>query len=287
MRTQKSWYKALAHWAKLSTNALQGKAGLKKILTPFPEVIDELYRRQNDPELRRRVEEYLGGDIPAYFGEKPVLYLARHLATRNFETLRFLSLVEPLELPIIISQDVEDKFVANNILKRSLGKLSICLSIRPKGTEFVEEYRNITIVDFASANGKKFCDIKTLWGEPLSDFHSGLLSRYTREGVIITDDSEWISRHHRGDISEHYKDFLAFFVCHGVLFEDYLISDNEELAFITEVLAPAFSHIEKIFGVKPLITQLTPTTPESGQFWVSYPKEVATIVQEKLNLTHI
>lgn len=287
MKVPSVWQRMGSLWEQVSSLVLYRGQGIDGILTPFPDVIDELYRRQNDPELRRRVEKYLKDDLPDYLTDKPVLYLARHLATRNFETMRFLNLVEPLELPVVISQDLEDKFVANNVLKRVLGKLPICISIRNKNNQFIEEYKNLTIVDFATADGKKFKDITTVWGQPLIEFHTELLTKFTREGVDLTDDSAWITRHHRGDISQHYKDFLAFFICHGVLFEDYLLADKEEAIFFREVLRPAFKHVEKVFGLKPLITQLVPTTPESGKFWISYPKDVLDIVEQKMHTSSI
>lgn len=70
---------------------IKESADATHLLTPLPYALVELERRKRDPVLRKKIEEYLKADIPPYFGESPVLYLARHIATPNFETLRFLS----------------------------------------------------------------------------------------------------------------------------------------------------------------------------------------------------
>lgn len=261
------------------------KARVDDLLTPYPQIVEELERRSKDEKLKAKVEAYLKGDIPEYFKGKPALYLARHLATRNFETLRFLHILEPLDLPVVIGQDTHDIFVAHNPLKRALGKLPICMSVHHKNGRVIEEYKNISIINFNEANGKPFKDIYTCWGEPLVEFHGRLLEKCQRDGAQVVDDAAWIDRHHRRDLLAHYKDFLALFVAHGVLFEDYLIEDKHEGRFIREVLRPAFRHVERTFGVRPLIAQLKPTSAESDRYWISYPRSVFDEVCTKLEST--
>jgi hypothetical protein len=255
---------------------------LDDILTPFPEVIEEARRRSTDIELRKKVSEYLNNDIPAYFGEQPALYLARHVATPNFETLRFMHLVEPLGMPIIVTEDTKDKFVPHNTLKKTLCKMPICLGAHLKEGKMIEEFRKISIVDFNTANGKSFDSITTKWGEPLTAFHTDLLRRFLRMKIVLADDTPWIDRNCRGNLLEHYQRFLALFIVHGVLFEDYIIGDNEEMQFMREILRPAFEKVTTHFGVKPLITFLHPTSLESSLFWMSYPREVLDIVEERM-----
>ncbi len=256
-------------------------SGAARLLTPLPNALDELERRRKDPVLRKKVEEYLKGDIPPYFGESPVLYLARHIATPNFETLRFLHLVEPLQLPTIVGQDLRDRFAPKNQLKKALGKLHVSTGISKQGTEFKEHFQNVRVVDFSTESGKFFSDIRTIWGEPLAQFHNELFKELTNMEAVIVDDSAWIDRHHRGRLVSHYKKFLTLFILYGVLFEDYSLDDKEERAFIRKVLLPAFKSIEKKFGCRPLIAQLTPTTVESPDYWISYPHKVLDIVRRK------
>jgi len=272
----------LAPLRRLSLGFFRSAAHVDDLLTPFPEVIEELKRRSADKELRRKVEEYLGGDIPPYFTKGPVLYLARHVATPNYETLRFIHLVETCGMKVVIGQDTKDKFVPHNQLKKALGKLPVCLGITNKEGVSQERYQKIRVIDFNSANGRQLGRIQTLWGQSLVDFHAELLAPYTKGVVEVHEDAEWIDRNHRGDLLEHYKKFLALFVVHGVLFEDYQVEDKHEGRFVNEVLRPAYRFVEEAFGYRPLITQLTPTSVEHPEYWISYPKEVLDIVRKKL-----
>ena len=255
---------------------------MSELLTPLDEAVAELNRRREDPALKEKVEQYLAGDIPEHFQDGPILYLARHVASPNFETLRFLHLVEPVGIQAVISQDLKDRFVPKNALKKALGKLPVSTGVSMRDGAYHENYERVTIVDFNNANGKPFQDIRTLWGESLASFHAELFGALTPHPVRIVDDSSWIDRQHRGDLLAHYKKFLALFIVHGVLFEDYALEDKEEAEFIDSVLRPAYREIEVRFGVRPLIAQLTPTSIETPEFWISYPRQVLTIVQERL-----
>jgi len=251
-------------------------------LTPFDVAVKELKARRLDRSLERKVREYLAEDVPFHFRGDPIFYLARHIATPNFETLRFLHLVDSAGMTTVIGQDVKDKFVPKNVLKKALGKLPISTGIVHKDGKYVEQFERMTIVDFNAMSGKPFSEIQTLWGESLASFHADLFSELHKGQISIVDDSEWIDRQHRGDLLAHYKKFLALFVVNGILFEDYCIEDKDEVRFKQEILKPAFRFVEKKFGYRPLITQLTPTTVESSEFWVSYPLKVRDIVRKRL-----
>lgn len=254
-----------------------------ELLTPLDEAVTELARRKQDPELLKKVASYLNEDIPQHFKDGPILYLARHIASPNFETLRFLHLVESVDLPAVLSHDLNDRFVPKNPLKKALGKLPISTGIEVKNGKCNEAYERVSIVDFNKVSGKPFRDIETKWGESLVAFHESLFKSLASRPVELVDESAWIDRHHRGDLSLHYKKFLALFIVHGILFEDYALEDREEAKFIEGVLRPAFRFIEQEFGCRPLIAQLTPTSIESPEFWISYPKRVLDIITAKLN----
>lgn len=254
------------------------------MLSPL-DAVREIERRQRDPTLRKKVEDYLRGDIPDYFRDGPILYLARHIATPNFETLRFKYLMESLNMKTVVGQDTKDLFVSGNRAKKALCKLSICRGISQKNGTLNERFENISIVDFNVSDGKQFDVITTFWGERLIDFHARLFSRFMREKVENPDDAAWIDRHHRGNLLEHYKHFLALFVTHGVLFEDYVMEDKHEARFVENILRPACCFIEQRFGLRPIIVPLVPKTFESNRFWISYPDEVSDIVQESMGTT--
>ncbi|OGG48890.1 hypothetical protein A2678_02345 [Candidatus Kaiserbacteria bacterium RIFCSPHIGHO2_01_FULL_53_31] len=246
------------------------------------DAVRELERRRRDPALLRRVREYLKDDIPDYFRDGPISYLARHVASPNFETLRFKYLMEPLGMKTVVSQDTKDMFVPCNQVKKALGKLHICRGISQRGETLNEQFQNVSIIDFNSASGHPFNSITTHWGEKLIDFHSRLFSKFMHEKIENPDDALWIDRHHRGNLLEHYKDFLALFVTHGILFEDYVMEDKHEAQFVRKVLRPACHFIQRRFGLRPLIVPLVPKTFESDRFWLSYPEEVLDIVRENM-----
>lgn len=251
------------------------------VMAPF-EAVEELEKRQKDPMLRKKVEEYLAGDIPEYFKNGPILYLARHIATPNFETLRFIHLMRQLGMRTVVSQDSRGTFVPYNKIKKALCKLPVCRRLSQKGKKLNEHYENVTIVDFNAADGKPLSDIQTLWGEKLIDFHTRLFSEFTEGEIERPDDAAWIDRHHRDNLLEHYKHLLSLFVVHGIFFENYDMKDKHEIYFVKHILRPAFHFVENRFGYRPLIAQVFPTSFESVRFWISYPRKVLDIVRESM-----
>jgi len=96
------------------------------VFTPLPEAVAEIQRRRSDTELPKQVEDYLQGDLPDYLrGPQPVLYLARHVATPNLETLHFIDITRPFGLPVVIGQDSHDKFVTHNAMKHALARMPV------------------------------------------------------------------------------------------------------------------------------------------------------------------
>jgi hypothetical protein len=246
------------------------------------DALAELERRRENPEVKRRVEEFFGGDIPDYVKGDPILYLARHIVTPNFETIRFINLMGELGHQVVVSQDTKGLFVSQNLIKRALCKLPVCTRVTQKNGKLNEHYQNISIVDFNTADGKTFSELKTLWGEGLIDFHARLFTELGLRTAETPDDAEWIDRHGRGDLLEHYKQLLMLFVVHGVFFENYNLDDDHEIDFIKEVLWPACDFVEARTGYRPLIVPIFPAAPESYNFWISYPREVLDIVRKSM-----
>ncbi len=256
------------------------------ILTPA-EALAELERRRQDPQLKQRIEEYLGGDIPEYCTDGPILHISRYIVTPNFETLRFIHLIKHLGHRLVASQDSKGLFVSQNIVKRALCKLPVCRRLSQKNGIVNEQYENLSVVDFNSADGKRFCDIKTLWGEPLIDFHTRLFAELNVERVETFDDAEWIDRHHRDDLLEQYKNLLALFVVHGIFFENYDMDDPHEVRLMRHIIRPACEFVEKKFGHRPLMVHIFPTVGESSRFWISYPAKVADVVEKSMYNPHL
>jgi hypothetical protein len=246
--------------------------------TQLDDAIAELHRRRKDDKLRKEIEEYLNYDIPHHFTERPIFYLARHVATPNFETLRFIEICKQHKSPPVIGQDTKDIFVSNNILKRSLGKLPVVKSVTHDKRELTE---NLTVLRFDKAQGEPLNSLTTTFGENLVQFHNKLLREIYPRGVHLVDDSPWIDRNHRGNLLEHYKKFLALFILHGVMFEFY---EPEDLEFVNEVLIPAQQFIEEKFGCKPLICDLVSPELCTARDWNAYPSVIYKMVHNKVRV---
>jgi len=257
-------------------------SGVSDLMFTQYEAIEELKKRQKDPVLRKKVEEYLLGDIPEYFNDGPILYLARHIVSPNFETMWFINSMQQLEMKIVVSQDSKGIFVPYNHVKKALCKLPICRRLLRKGTKLNEHYENVTIVDFNAADGKPFSGIQTFWGESLTGFHDRLFSEFVDGRVERPDDAAWIDRHHRENLLEHYKHLLALFMVHGIFFENYDMNDSHERYFVKNILRPACHFVERRFGYRPLLVELFPPSLESNRYWISYPNKVMDIVRESM-----
>ncbi len=250
---------------------------VSKFFTPLPEAVAEIERRRKDPELRRKVEAYLHGDIPEHFTySKPIFYLSRHIATPNYETLRFIEITQQYDLPRVIGVDPFDKFTSNNVLKRALGKLPVTKGTARNGDEITE---NFTIIDFSQFDGCSFDQIVTSFGEDLPSFHMKLLREMYPSTALVRDESSWVSRHHRGDLLPQYKHMLALLCVHGIMFESYL---PEETSLVLNILEPAFKEIEQVIGVKPLIVELIDAELEKTRDWNGYPSVLYPVIKNEL-----
>jgi hypothetical protein len=236
------------------------------IFTPLAEAWSQIQRRRQDTELLQAIEDSLSGDIPPHFRHKsPILYLCRYIATPNFETLRFIELGKPLGAPLVISEDSKGTFFSNNSLKRALGKMSVVKGITRHYDEITE---NFTVVNFAEAEGMSFGAIRTKGNNALIDLHHELFSLVYPTGITIVDESEWIDRHHRENLVEHYKHLLTLLIAHGIMLESY---PAEESRLINEVVIPAFEYVTKEFGHRPLLCELISSELEPTRDWNAYP----------------
>ncbi|HEY0964734.1 MAG TPA: hypothetical protein VGE31_02980 [Candidatus Paceibacterota bacterium] len=249
---------------------------VKPFLTPADYALREIERRRHNPALMAKVAEYLNNDIPAHFKQtKPIFYFSRHIATPNYETLRFIEVTKDYGCPLVIGQDTKDKFVSNNSLKRTLAKMPITVGITRSGDEIIEY---VTIVDFQQNQGRPMQEVETFNGTRLAALHERLLREIYPKEVQIVDESSWIDRHHRGDLYKHYVDFLSLLVVHGIMVEDYIPEDYQ---FINDILLPAIEEVEAKFGVKPLIVPLIPEEMSLEKNWLAYPSVLYPILKEE------
>ena len=238
------------------------------IYTTLSDASGEIWKRWNNKELRKKVEDYLQ-EMPSPFGIEPRAVLARHVTAMNFEYLRFIELAEMVKLKPVNLEYITDKYVFENLTKRFLCKLPIA---RKNKSSFY--YRDI--INFEESEKKKICDIDTLWGENIVNFHHDILRRNSKE-IEVCDISEWYCK--KGSRARSYmKYYMALFICHGVLFENYLTClDNDESEFTKKIVIPAIKEVEEYFGVKPLIVPLVPINEETELYWWSFPVQLQCI----------
>ncbi len=249
----------------------------RDIFTPLPEALSLIHARRKDKKLLAAIKTFLQNDIPPHFDQvDPILYLCRHIATPNYETLRFIELAMPTKLPIVIGEDPSDLIVGNNRLKHALGKMRVTKGITRTGEEFFEHF---TIIDFSKAQGKPLRTISTLHGEPLTAFHVRLLQEIYPTGVTLIDESTWIDRKGRGDIAFHYRQLLSLLLVHGIMFEWY---EPDEIGFRTNFVEPAIAFIKKRFGHKPLIVELVPPSLTLARDWNAYPSVFYQLIIQSL-----
>lgn len=254
---------------------------VESMYTTLSEAKTEVWKRWNDKELRKKVEEYLG-EIPGPFRRQPRVAISRNIITPNQELLYFLDLAGHTNLKPIGMEGIEDKFCTKNYDKVSLGKLSFLKN--KKAGRHSSESNHVNIIDMANSDGKRLCDIKTLWGEDLVDFHRKMLESYGIN-MEIFDDFKWF-KHVSGksEILEYYKKFFAFFICYGILFDNFIVKRNEK-KFTDEIVTKSFSEIESIFGVKPLVVPLLPRDDDDHWYFRSYMDndDISELMTEKLN----
>lgn len=215
---------------------------------------DEIKRRWSDDNTARKIEMFLGGDIPEFLKSEPHIILFRHIATPDAETSRLLELSREAGLPPLILEYTGDKFVAFNADKYRLLYPSFRTGIFSQGKE---RFYKLKIADLHSAQGKPLNGIRTRWGVNVVDFHHEILFRmYPELRGKVFDITEWLARN--GGLARlYYKKFIALLIRHCVLAEDYMDTGNEE-KFMEEKFMPALGQVQRDIGLKPLVVKLAP-----------------------------
>jgi hypothetical protein len=249
------------------------------VYTPLEDALTELNRRWNNIPLRSFVETHLEADIPEVIKGGSKLVYSRHVVTPNYEVRRFLSISDALDMHALFWEYHSDKFTPNNKCKYHLGRMSFYKGMgRNGGSKLEHEF----IVDFNMSNGKPISSIKTLWNEFLPDFHHSLFNgKFKGANYDFFDASAWFKRN-GPRAKSYYKKFMGFFLCHGILFDNFLF-DNSEIEFVKEIFLPAFMHVYATTSYKPLIVALEPTEIEEDEFWLCHPHETQQEVESLVN----
>jgi hypothetical protein len=245
-----------------------GKLRLENFYTPLSEAKKEIWRRWNDKALRKKVEGFLGRPLPKVLQKEPRAVLARHIVTPDTEYRYFLDLVKMIKLKPLGWEYLKDKFYTVNPTKLSLGKIYFF----DKEYDSKETICSKKILSFKDKlEGKKICDLKTLWLENLVDFHHRLPNLVKIREIEKFDASHWYKQNGK-NAKQNYKYFLGLFVRNGILFENFFPRDEQK--FTKDIVLPAFQEIQKYFGLKPLIFPLIARKSETDLFWYCHHKSL-------------
>jgi hypothetical protein len=250
------------------------------VYTPVSLAVLELEKRQSENILKEYLDEHISAGIPKAMVGKKNIILHRQVVTPNYETIRFVGAADALEFNPIFFEYSSDKFVTESENKYALGHLGFYNGVGKKGGVKID---HLNIIDFNKANGKKICDVKTFWGQPLMEFHHEMFSnRFSQLEQNIFDGSKWYSE--SGQVAKsYYKPFLLLLLKHGILFDNFML-DSKELPFTRDILLPTLIQIKNELGIKPLIVALEPTDIEGEEFWTCYPYHSINEVRKKLTV---
>jgi hypothetical protein len=249
---------------------------LSEIYTPLAIAREEIRKRWDDPILEEKIGKFLQGDIPEFLRDKPKAYLAKHLISPNFNFFHYLESAKAVDLEPAMPEYQDDKFVSLNDDKYHLGKMFF---YNGKGRNGGLKISTKTILDFNLADGRRFCDIKTIWGQALPDFHHQLTeSLAPGSSQYIFDISGWMSRN-GGSADFFYSHFFVLFLRNSILFENFLNKDKYQ-EFNKRVVIPSFEKIQNIFGIKPLVVPTVPFEIECDPYLWYYPGEAEKIVED-------
>jgi len=250
---------------------------LDDIYTPIEEAKEEIWRRWDDKELEKKVEKFLRHDIPDFLVDGPKAYLARHVASLNFEFLRFMDLANNIGMKFATIECLDDKYISTNSLKRLLGKMFFYTGTNKNGDNVCVSQK---VIDFDNSEGKCIKDIETVVGKKLVDLHHDILcEEFPHIRSTIKDISRWVNANGKTP-DVFYPRFLAFFLRNGILFENFLLN-KEEKKLTENIIIPAVVMLKKEFGLKPLIVGLLPKETEDDQSWYHYNEHIRNYIWPK------
>lgn len=230
----------------------------------------EILKRWSDTDLRKKVSDYLKNAIPIEFEDGPYAVSTVHIASPNFFFCNFIKKSEAMDLKPLVFEYLSDIFITTNFDKVNLAKMLFYKD------NTVVNSKHIINLD-GTEERKKIRDIKTKWGEDFPGFHHRILSNAIPEtNIKLIDGSDWYKNN--GEHAKvYYKYIMAFFVCHGVLFENFLLNERER-DFTENIIIPAITEISKHFGIRPLIVRNVPTEVQTNRYWWGYDESIQDFI---------
>lgn len=236
------------------------------IYVSLDEAREEIKKRWNDEALRKKIEDELGSNFMPSFRDMPRSVIGKPLASPDNGFMFFVQCAHYINTTPLFLEYLNDTFITINKEKAGLGRLRVWLKENPKAL--------IDMVDFKVSDKKKISEVVMKNNEKLVNFHHKLIK--ISEYNIETDDmTSWACRFNGP--SDYYYPYLLHFIAHGVLFENFQISEDErEDVFTNSIIMPTIKRITRKFGLKPLIIRLYPKqqTEEEDFYWWCYPPSI-------------
>lgn len=252
----------------------------KNIYFSLDEAREEIKKRWNDVELRKKIEDELGDRFWPEFKDGPRGLSWNALASPDNGFVFFHQCSKYIGVNPLMFEFVGDLYISHNEMKKNLGKLHVVLENNEKAT--------INIMDLHRWNKKIISEIIIKTGISLTEFYKELFACSSYK-ININDKTEWVRN--IGHPSEWYYYYLLHFIAHGVLFEAYMADgDDRDDKFFIEVVAPILLKIEDRYNLKPIIVKLYPDqqSNEEDFYWWCFPPHVNNYIinySKKNNLT--
>ncbi|MEI8337866.1 MAG: hypothetical protein WCF92_01815 [bacterium] len=253
---------------------------IKDIYTPIEDVGKIIRERFTNKDLRSKVEEKIGEDIPEILKNEPCGVIWRHIGTPDGEFERFLELCKKADLKPVCFEYTEDKFVTRNFTKYGLVSLAFSSGLNKNLENIIKREK---IIDFKGVEGKnlRMFDIKTLWGENLVDFHHFFLqAMFPIMKNSVVDMSEFYKK--RGKVTEFYPELINFSISHCVFFEDFDLLEEED-DFNNEVVLPSIKKNILDFHVKPIIVKISRVGEhKKDPYWWCYSEKAKEVMDNHI-----
>ncbi len=262
----------------LSTpDVLHGRREIDALYTSLDEALAQLHQRRLDEKLCAKVFDFHSQCRPTFLQSEPWAFFGRYILTPNREFEQFLEVVKSSRLSPFCTETADDIFCRINADKRRL--------CRPVFETKPDVFRGLHIMDNSSPMaGSRLKELRLKNGMSMPMFHRALMDyAFPEFGSNIIDYSTWFSAARRKDTYLHY---LSLFICDGILFENFLADDVEELRFTRERVTPSFASAIELFGVRPLIVSLLPRETEGDDYWRSHSGELYAHAVDLLRQRH-
>lgn len=206
--------------------------------------------------LRKKVEEWMqaqGWGFPKMPEEKYLAMLGRHVATSRYEDIVFMLMARRAGLRPMWMEYTADQLVCVSPFKRGLLKYQTCSG---RGRNGGYKTKSVKLASIENWKSRPIRDVVISTSRKrVVDHHHELQDRMLGNPLRM-DFSYWLAK--IGKARRYYTAYLAMFVAHGVLFEDYHggESGDELNGFTGQIFEPSFAEVKRIFGVQPLIVPM-------------------------------